>query len=139
MGLDENEKVYTCLSLEAGSDDGYSSLECTFTDTAAKDNIESGESYDDYTYESDWSENGHDEWDEEFASYEDDDGNKYTDFQNIYYQCDFDTASTAGDDVNVDCGSPKVLKTSHSEDPDKLCFSNVLGHLVSLVIVLASF
>lgn len=139
LGLDENEKGYLCSSDNDVSDDGLSGTECLFGDSKFGDDLESGESYSDYTYETAWDEEGSETWDEKTKDAKDDDGNDITDYQNIYIACDFDTGKEALDTVKADCGKPKVLKTKHSEDPDKKCFAHILNGLVSAVLLIVGF
>ena len=64
FGLDENEKVYACLSEKAATDDDFSALECVFVDESASDFFSDMGSYSDYSFEEDWSEEGSEKWDD---------------------------------------------------------------------------
>ena len=66
---------------------------------------------------------------------EDSDGNKYTDFQNIYYVCSFDPVDDLKE-ATTDCGGPKVAKTHHSDDPDKKCFGQIYKIILAVSIML---
>ena len=107
-------------------------------DKSAKDSIEDGESYSDYVYETGYGDVGGPEWDSTEAKeyMKDSEDNSFTDYQNIYYLCTFDTGSAALDDMTAECGGPKVAKTKHSDDPDKLCYSHILNGLVSTAFIL---
>ena len=141
MGLDENEKVYSCNTDDTPSDDGLTGVDCTFKDVEAKDSIKSGESYSDYVYETDYGTVGGPEWDSTDAEKGrmDNNDNEYTDYQNIYYLCDFETGSQANDEMPAECGGPKIAKTKHTDDPDKLCYSHILNGLVSTAVILIGF
>ena len=92
----------------------------------------------DWTYETDYGENGGLTWEDSIKLIEELGDITIYDYQKTYSSCDFDKKAE-GEEASADCGSWKVAKTKHSDDPDKLCFGVIMNIFVSMIVGLVSF
>ena len=95
-------------------------------------------SWSDWTLEFDYGDSGSAEWDDYVDDMEEAQDVTIYDYQKIYSVCDFDTKEALGE-ASADCGGWKVAKTSHSDDPDKLCFGVIMNVFVSMIVGLVGF